>query len=169
VNLINSLRSEFEHEARTTRRHLERLPSDRLSWRPHEKSFTAIALASHIVDCVRWADLIFSRDEVDINPVTFRPYRAESVADLLKAFDDDVAICTRVLAEVDDPSLMQTWRLKMLGRQLVERSRASVFRDFTMSHMIHHRGQLSVYLRLLDVAVPGAYGPSADEQNEPGS
>jgi uncharacterized damage-inducible protein DinB len=86
------------------------------------------------------------------------------VADLLKTFDANVANGKQALAGVADATLMQAWRFKMMGRLRFERPRAAVFRDFTLSHLIHHRGQFSVYLRLLNVPVPGSYGPSADEQ-----
>lgn len=162
--MIDSLIMEFEHEAKTTRKHLERLPDDQLDWRPHEKSFTARGLASHIVECVGWADSIFSKDELDFDPATYKPYRATSVADLLKAFDDKVAGGKHALAGVADADLMQPWRLKIMGRVRFEKPKAAVFRDFTLSHLIHHRGQLSVYLRLLNVPVPGSYGPTADER-----
>jgi uncharacterized damage-inducible protein DinB len=164
MNMINSVILDFEHEAQTTRRHFERLPGDKLGWRPHEKSFTAGALASHIIECIRWGDSIFNLDEFDFDPTAYKPYQATSVADLLKTFDEEVANCKRVLTGVDDAALMQPWRLKMMGRTLVDKNRADVFRDFTLSHLIHHRGQFSVYLRLLNVPVPGSYGPSADEQ-----
>lgn len=164
MKVIDSVIQEFRHEAQTTRRHLERLPEDKLDWQPHKKSHTASGLASHIVECVRWGDSIFSQDEFNFDPATFQFYRAESVADLLKNFDDAVADCKRALESVDDSALEQTWRLTMKGRTLVEKTKADVFRDFVLSHLIHHRGQFSVYLRLLDVPVPGSYGPTADEQ-----
>jgi uncharacterized damage-inducible protein DinB len=162
--MIEPLILEFEHEAQTTRKLLERLPSDKLDWRPHEKSFTSRGLASHIVDCVGWADSIFNRDELNFDPASWKPYLATSVADLLKAFDDKAADCTHALAGVTDADLVRPWRLKMMGRVRFEKPKAAVFRDLTLSHLIHHRGQLSVYLRLLEVPVPGSYGPTADEQ-----
>jgi uncharacterized damage-inducible protein DinB len=164
MKMIDSLITEFEHEAQTTRRHLERLPNDKLDWRPHEKSFTAGALASHIVECVGLADSIFNLDEFDIDPTVYKFYQAASVADLLKTFDDKVANCKQAMAGATEAALMQPWRFKIMGRLQFERPRAAVFRDFTLNHLIHHRGQFSVYLRLLDVPVPGSYGPSADEQ-----
>lgn len=164
MKMIDSLVAEFGRETQTTRKHLERLPDDKLDWRPHEKSFTARGLASHIVECVGWVESIFGKDEVDFNPATYRPYQAASVADLLKTFDEKVARGQQVLAGADDASLAQPWRLKIMGRVRFEKTKTDVFRDFTLSHVIHHRGQLSVYLRLLNVAVPGSYGPSADEQ-----
>jgi len=163
MTTIETLIQEFEHEARTTRTHLERVPGDKLDWRPHQKSFTAGGLASHIVECVGWAESIFGKDEIDINPSTHTSYVAASVADLLKTFDDRVAAGRQALAGVAERDLGEPWRLKIKGRVRFERPRAVVFRDFTLSHLIHHRGQLSVYLRLLDVPVPGSYGPSADD------
>ncbi len=117
-----------------------------------------------MVDCVRWADSIFSLDELDIDPATYKPYRATSVAGLLKTFDDNVANGKQALSGVADATLTQPWRFKMMGQLRFERPRSTVFRDFTLSHMIHHRGQFSVYLHLLNISVPGSYGPSADDQ-----
>jgi uncharacterized damage-inducible protein DinB len=164
MKIIDSLRTEFEHEAQTARKHLERLPGDKLGWRPHEKSFTAGGLASHIVDCIHWAEAIFTLDELDFDPATYKPCRASSVADLLSSFDDRVAAGNRALAGAADADLMQPWRFKIMGRVRFEKPRMVVFRDFTLSHLIHHRGQLSVYLRLLNLPVPGSYGPTADEK-----
>jgi uncharacterized damage-inducible protein DinB len=161
---IDSLITEFENEARTTRRHLERLPNDKLDWRPHPKSFTAGGLASHITDLLYFAVLISTTDEFDFDPTVYRPFQATSVEDLLKTFDDNVRNGRQALEGVVDEKLSETWRFKVMGRQLFERPRALVFRDFTLSHQIHHRGQFSVYLRLLDVPVPSTYGPTADEQ-----
>jgi uncharacterized damage-inducible protein DinB len=159
-----SLGAEFANEARTTRRLLERLPPDRLGWRPHPKSFTAGELGAHLVDCVGWLDAICSHDEFDIDPSTFRSCQVTSLDAMLQAFDDKVAGGSQALAGLDEAALGRPWQLKLRGKVRVERARIDAVRDFTLSHMIHHRGQLSVYLRLLDVPVPGAYGPTADEQ-----
>jgi uncharacterized damage-inducible protein DinB len=163
MTTIDSLAGEFAHEMQTTRRHLERVPQDRFDWRPHPKSFTLRDLASHIVECAGWAESIFSGDEVDMNPATYESFAASSVPDLLSAFDRNVAAGQRVLAAASDAETERPWRLKIKGRVRFERPKGAVLRDFTLSHVIHHRGQLSVYLRLLDVPVPGSYGPTADE------
>lgn len=163
MNLIDPLAREFEYEAQTTRKHLERLPNDKLDWRPHAKSFTAGGLASHITDLISFAELICNTDELDFNPTVNQPYQATSVEDLLKTFDENVARGLHALQGVADEMTMKTWRFKVMGRQLFERPRILVLRDFTLSHQIHHRGQFSVYLRLLDVPVPSTYGPTADE------
>ena len=108
--------------------------------------------------------MILNTDEFDFNPVVNQPYRAASVEDLLKVFDENVRKGTAALEGVADETIMGSWRFSVMGRQLFERPRTLVFRDFTLSHQIHHRGQFSVYLRLLDVPVPSTYGPTADEQ-----
>ena len=164
MTLIDSLIAEFDHEAQTTRKHLERLPEDKLEWRPHEKSFTAVALASHITEMIGWADAILNQDGLDFDPATYKPYQATSVADLLKTFDDNVAKARQARAGANDDTLSESWSFKILGRVRFEGPRAAVLRDFAVSHIIHHRGQFSVYLRLLNVPVPSSYGPSADEQ-----
>ena len=163
MNVIQWVTTQFDQETKTTRRHLERLPADKLDWRPHEKSSTAGALASHLVECLRWTNEIFTKNEVNFDPATYKPYEASSTGALLEAFDKAVAEGKQVLAGVDEAAAMQPWSLKMSGHALFERPRIDVLRDFTLSHLIHHRGQFSVYLRLLNVPVPGSYGPSADE------
>jgi uncharacterized damage-inducible protein DinB len=161
MTIADGLRLEFDRETKATRQYLARLPGDKLAWRPHAKSFTAGDLASHIVECVRWTGAIFGQDEFDAT--TFTPCRASSAEELLGTFDLDVRRGTLLLAGLDDWGLMSPWRMTIKGKLRFERPKAMVFRDFTLSHLIHHRGQLSVYLRLLDVPVPGAYGPTADE------
>ena len=158
------LLTEFAREASVTRTHLARIPEDRLEWRPHQKSYTTRELASHLVDCVRWASAIFGGDEYDFNPATYRPYRAPTVAGLLVDFDREVAAGQEALRTASRSAADERWTMKVLGRVRVERSKADALRDFTLSHQIHHRGQLTVYLRLLDVPVPGSYGPTADER-----
>jgi uncharacterized damage-inducible protein DinB len=155
---IESLIRELEHEAQTTRRHLERLPDGKLDWRPHPKSSTAGMLASHLVECVRWTPSIFAADELDMDPAAFRPYHAPSVQDLLRTFDAEVAQGQRAMAGSPDTSVQGLWQFKIRGKRRWEKPREDVFRDFTLSHLIHHRGQLSVYLRLMDIPVPGSYG-----------
>jgi uncharacterized damage-inducible protein DinB len=161
---LESLTAEYNSETKTTRRLLERIPADQFGWRPHPKSFTAGGLGSHIVDCVNWLVPIFTLDELDVDPATFKSYQAASRDGLLTDFDVSVTKGRNILGSLDDSALRALWRLKIKGKVRVERPKADAFRGFTLSHMIHHRGQLSVYLRLLEVPVPGAYGPTADER-----
>lgn len=159
-----SLATEFQRETATTRAFLERIPANHWAWRPHQKSFTVGGLGAHLVDCVRWVESIVTLDELDIDPATFQPCAAASPEALLALYDEAVATGARLLPQDDESALAAPWRLKVRGKTRLERPKAEVVRDFTLSHLIHHRGQLSVYLRLLDVPVPGAYGPTADER-----
>ncbi|HEV7682183.1 MAG TPA: DinB family protein [Pyrinomonadaceae bacterium] len=163
MKLIDSLRAEFDHEAQTTRKYFERLPDDKLDWRPHEKSFTVAGLAGHIVEFTGWTVPILNEDGIDFDPKTYQPYTPLSVADLLNTFDDNVAKSKQALADASEETIELPWSIKIMGSVIFERPKATTFRDIALSHVIHHRGQLSVYLRLLGVAVPGAYGPTADE------
>jgi uncharacterized damage-inducible protein DinB len=160
---IDSLLAEFAHEAATTRKHLERLPTNQFEWRPHTKSFSAGQLASHLVDCIRWVEPVFRADELDMDPSAYKSFDAKSVEALLEAFDGEVAKAKQVMSSTADTNATQPWRLKMHGKVWFEKPREAVFRDMTLSHLVHHRGQFSVYLRLLDVPVPGSYGPTADD------
>lgn len=163
MKITDWLAKQFDRETQTTRKHLERLPNDKHDWRPHEKSYTAGELASHLVECINWTTEIFTKPGIDIDPATYQPYKATSTEDLLAGFEKAVADGKRVLSEADEEAAMQPWSLKVKGHTLFERPRADVLNDFTLHHLIHHRGQFSVYLRLMDVPVPQTYGPSADE------
>jgi uncharacterized damage-inducible protein DinB len=160
---IDSLLAEFARETATARKHLERLPPGQFEWRPHTKSYTAGQLGSHIVDCIRWIEPIFGADELDMDPRNYRPCDDKSIAGLLETFDGEVTKAKQVMASTLDTSATQSWRLKIDGKVWFEKPREAVLRDMTLSHLVHHRGQFSVYLRLLDVPVPGSYGPTADE------
>ena len=161
---IDALLEEFAREARAARKHLERLPAEHYGWRPHAKSFTAGQLGGHMAECVRWAEQVFAGDELDVDPATYAPIRAGSVASLLDAFDAAVEGALRAMAATADRDATQPWRMKLRGSMLFEKEREAAFRDLSLSHLIHHRGQFTVYLRLLDVPVAGTYGPTADER-----
>jgi uncharacterized damage-inducible protein DinB len=163
MSAVERLAKELEREAKTTRRFFDRLPPARLDWRPHPKSRALGELASHLVQCFAWPQSIFTSDELDFHPADFPPAPSDDLGALLAEFDATVIRSAAAIRASSDVDLERPWRLKFKGRQLFERPRAAVLRDFTLGHLIHHRGQLSVYLRLLDVPVPGAFGPTADE------
>jgi uncharacterized damage-inducible protein DinB len=163
VTTIAKLTHEFEHEVATTRRFLERLPSEKFDWRPHQKSMSARELAGHLVECAGYAEPIFAANELDFDPKTYKPILPASVAELVAALDERAAAGVRAMNAATEKDLERPWQFKIMGRVRLERPKDAALRDFTLSHLIHHRGQFSVYLRLLDVPVPGAYGPSADE------
>ena len=157
------LAKELENEARTTRPHLARLPDDKFAWQPHPKSARAGGLASHIVQCIAWTPRILSGDAFDFDPKTFQRRTAENSADLLAFFDTTVADALAALGAADDAALDAKWSFSIQGAVRFTKRRRYALRDMSLSHLIHHRGQFSVYLRLLDIAVPSSYGPTADE------
>ena len=116
------------------------------------------------MDCIRFAAPIFSGDELDIDPSTFAPFSAATTRELLEVFDAEVARATQAIRQTNDPDATQPWRMLFNGRVIFTRPREAAFQDMTLSHLVHHRGQLSVYLRLLDIPVPPSYGPTADER-----
>ncbi len=162
-----ALLGEFDHEMVNTRRTLERVPEEKFGWKPHAKSGTMIWLAGHVAHIPGWTKETFERDSLDIAPPGPPPQKAEaprSRKELLELFEGNVAAGRAALAKASDDQMMQRWSLLAGGKTIFTMPRIAVFRGFVMSHLIHHRAQLGVYLRLNDVPVPALYGPSADEQ-----
>ena len=159
---IELLYDDFTGEHASTRRMLERYPDGRGNWRPHEKSRTLAQLATHVADIVNRGTSVLETDGLDVsNRQPLAPL--DSATELVAHFDAAVARFTAALARADYASLMQPWAMRRGSQVLVERPRRSLLRVLMMSHLVHHRGQLGVYYRLLDVPVPGMYGPSADD------
>lgn len=154
--------AEFEHEMQTTRRALERLPEDKLAWKPHEKSMTLGALATHLATINHWAEAIMGTDSFDAGTAPPNP-ELKSRSEILAAFDANTASARKAIAAATDPELLKPWSLLNKGNTVFSLPRIAVLRSFILSHGIHHRGQFSVYLRLNNVPVPSIYGPSADE------
>jgi uncharacterized damage-inducible protein DinB len=163
--LKDALLPEYDHEMGTTRRLLERVPEVDLAWKPHAKSFSLGQLAGHIANIPHWVDITIDHSVFDVAEAgeDARPKQPESVAAILKAFDDNVKKARAKIDGQPDPALFATWTFKNAGHEIFTMPKIAVLRSFIMNHLIHHRGQLSVYLRLRDVAVPAIYGPSADE------
>jgi uncharacterized damage-inducible protein DinB len=162
MGIKDGLLAEFDHEMATTRKLLERVPDDKLAWKPHAKSMSLGELATHVSNLPEWASTILNDSSFDLagGPQTMAP--RGSRAEIVQHFDEAVAK-TRASMDRSDAEYMGTWTLKRGGQEIFTLPRIATFRSFVMSHMIHHRGQLSVYLRLNDVPVPAIYGPSADE------
>lgn len=161
-----ALLPEFDQEMAGTRKVLERVPEDRLGWRPHPKSMTLGALASHVANLPSWVAFTVNLDELDVAPPGGDPYREKektSRGELLAHFDRHAAEARAVLAEVSDQRWDGPWTLLAGGAKVFTIPRGVCIRTYAMNHLVHHRAQLVVYLRLLDVPVPGLYGPSADE------
>lgn len=160
--IVDALLPEFDHEMTTTRKVLERVPEDKFDWKPHTKSFSLGALAAHVAALPTWGAETLNKSEIDVAGVQ-PPAAPPSKTALLAAFDANVAATRAALAGKTDAELVAMWTLKRGGKTLFSMPKTAVLRSFVLSHLIHHRGQLSVYLRLLDVPVPSIYGPSADE------
>lgn len=157
---------ELEQEAPLTRRYLERVPEDKLLWKPHQKSMTLGRLANHIAELPNWGELILTQDEFDIAPSGEESYevsQADNVKDILAIYDANLERLRERLDATADDAFMQTWTLKNGGQEVFSAPRAGVTRSSVFNHIVHHRAQLSVYLRMNDVPLPASYGPSADE------
>ena len=164
--ISDSLLPEFDQEIAGARRTLERVPADKFDWRPHPKSGTMVWLAGHLANLPSWAPLTINRDELDMAPEgepLDPPTPPADTAELVATFDRCAAEARAAIAGASDADLMQPWTLLSNGRTLMTLPKAAVLRSFVMNHLIHHRAQLGVYLRLNDIPVPSIYGPSADE------
>ena len=160
--MVEALLPEFDHEMGTTRKLLERVPDDKFDWRPHPKSFSLGQLAQHVATIPMWGSVTIKQPGIDVGETGPLP-TATSRADLLAMFDRNAAETRAALAGVSDAEMMAPWTLKNHGQTIFTQPKAGVWRGFVMSHLIHHRAQLSVYLRMNDVPLPSMYGPSADE------
>jgi uncharacterized damage-inducible protein DinB len=163
--IAESILPEFDHETATTRTLLERVPGDKAEWKPHVRSMSLGQLAMHIANLPQWAAIALERTQFDTNPpgesrASGPPY--ESAQALLKTYDRNVAAARALLSRTTDGEFMVQWTLKNGGKTMYSMPRVAVFRSFVLNHAVHHRGQLSVYLRLLDVPLPSIYGPTAD-------
>jgi uncharacterized damage-inducible protein DinB len=163
--LADSMIQEFDHEMANTRKTLERVPDDKFTWKPHDKSFSMGGLASHLSNLPYWTNVTIEMDEFDTAPGGQRITTPEThnQKELLAAFDGNVTKARAALAGVSDEKLFGMWSLKNNGQHIITMPRIAVLRNFVLNHNIHHRAQLGVYLRLNDIPVPSIYGPSADE------
>ncbi|MEK6282943.1 MAG: DinB family protein [Acidobacteriota bacterium] len=160
--LIDGMLRELEEEARTTRRVLERVPDNQLAWRPHPKARTLGELAMHVAVVPGGvAELVASESPAQVPD--FTDPIPKSAAELIPALDESIAKAKKVLGGLDDATLMSTWRLMRGDREVFAVPRVALLRSIMLNHWYHHRGQLTVYLRELDVPIPSIYGPSADE------
>lgn len=163
MTIARSLLSEFDREMAGTRRVLERVPLERGDFRPHPKSKSLAELAGHLAELVSWGAFTFQTEVLDFAEFEYREPRFATRAELLATFDQNAAGARAAVEAADDATALAPWTLRHGERVFFTRPRLAVVRDMVLSHMIHHRAQLTVYLRLLDVPVPGLYGPSADE------
>jgi uncharacterized damage-inducible protein DinB len=160
--IADGLLPEFDHEMTVTRKLLERVPEGNFDWKPHHKSMSLGQLAQHVATIPRWGDVTLSRTEFDLSSEP-TPAAMTTRAEMLAAFDRHVRDARAALVGKGDGELMAPWTLKRGGHTIFSMPRTGVWRAMVMSHLIHHRAQLGVYLRMHDVPLPSMYGPSADE------
>ena len=162
----DALLPEFDHEMANTRKTLERFPENKSSWKPHEKSMTMGRLAGHLAELPGLVIPALTTESMDFMPPggpPMKPTIATSTAELLALFDKNIAAARATLAAATDEQMMTQWTLMAGGKTIFSLPRVAVIRGMVLNHVIHHRGQFSVYLRLNDIPVPSIYGPSADE------
>ncbi|HYK75699.1 MAG TPA: DinB family protein [Daejeonella sp.] len=164
MQLTKSFLSEMQHEAENTRKMLERVPSESLSWKPHEKSMALGRLAAHVAELYTWVKMTLTTDELDFATAKYTPPVVENTADIVKLFNDSFNQAVQAFEDVKNEELyFVNWKLRQGDYIILDLPKHIVLRSMVFNHIVHHRAQLSVYLRLLNVPVPGMYGPSADE------
>jgi uncharacterized damage-inducible protein DinB len=161
--MMDPILGEFQQEAATTKRVLDRVPPDKLAWKPHPKSMSLGQLAMHVATIPGQMSMMAQADEFEISPQAFNQPGPKDLAEITAALDSGVKTAQEYLGGVSDSAAVGNWKLTANGKQIVAMPRVAMIRAFMLNHWFHHRGQLSVYLRLLDVPVPTIYGPSADE------
>lgn len=164
--IAQALLPEFDHEMASTRECLSRIPADKLEWKAHERSWTLRELATHLANLPKWTVMTLAEESFDMEPVGGELAKEDpvgSVADAVAMFEANVAAARGAIAAASDEQMMASWSLLKGGEEVLSMPRIAVLRSFIMNHAIHHRAQLTVYLRLNDVPVPALYGPSADE------
>lgn len=157
--------AELKYESSLTRKMLERVPLDKNEWKPHEKSMTLGRLATHVADTSHWVSDIIHIDDFDfMKNYNFNPKNASTTEELLEIFQTNLDKAISDLSNATEDDFAKNWTVRRGGQVMFNTAKKVAVRGWAFNHMIHHRGQLSVYLRLLDVPVPGMYGPSADER-----
>ena len=166
MSIAQSLLGEWDHEVESTKKMLLMVPDAKADWKPHAKSMTMGRLASHVAELTGWATTTIQQDELDLNPPGGAPWKPTvftSALDNVALFDKLQEAGRAAIAGASDADFMKPWTLKNGGQVYFTMPKIAVMRSFVFNHIVHHRAQLSVYLRLNDISVPGMYGPSADE------
>jgi uncharacterized damage-inducible protein DinB len=166
MRISDTLLPEFDQEIGNTRKCLKRIPDDKFSYKPHPKSFDLHGLTMHIATMLQWGVVTLQEDSFDYAPVggqQWKPPVANTSAELMAIFDKGLAEFRAALAATDDPAMMTMWTLQAGGKTIFSMPRIAVLRGMILNHLVHHRGQLTVYMRMCEIPVPAIYGPSADE------
>jgi uncharacterized damage-inducible protein DinB len=163
MSISDLLLTEFDSEMKKTRQALERVPADKKAFAPHSKSMPLEKLAPHIAQLAGFGVSVLTTPELDFSTGNYKPLPFESAAQLVRAFDEGAAQARTALKSTPDEAWQQNWKLSFQGKAIFEGSRFLSYREMFLNHLVHHRAQLGVYLRLNDVPVPATYGPSADD------
>jgi len=163
MSFSESLLPEFDAEMKNTRALLERVPDNLFEYQPHPKSMTLGRLAGHVAELPGWGMTTLETDLLELDPSTWKPWIPKSNAEILEAFDRNVTKARAAIAATSDQKWGETWTMKFAGNTIMSLPRSAVMRATVMSHLVHHRAQLGVFLRLNNIEIPGMYGPSADE------
>lgn len=163
LSVKQAVLGDLQLEVATTRRLLTAVPTEHLAWKPHDKSWPLGGLAGHTANLLHWQLLILTQDEFDVASAPPPSPTPTSTEELLRDFDEKAAALQKAMAAVDEEALARPWTLRHGPRTIFTDSRALVIRRMGISHLVHHRAQLGLYLRLLDAPVPPSYGPTADE------
>lgn len=155
--------AELEKESASTKKMLERVPADKFDWQPHEKSFSMGKLATHIAEIPGWTELMITSNELDFGNMKYTPPVVNTSKDLMKVFEENLSKAKEQLAKAEESKYDDNWTMRHGEQIYFTMSKRDVVRTWVMNHVVHHRAQLGVYLRLLDLPVPGMYGPSADD------
>lgn len=163
MNIGHQLLAELVHEAQTTKKFLALVPSEKLDWAPHEKSMKLGTLAQHIAEIHGWAKEIIAADELDFATMEYKPEPIKDANDAVERMEKGLAVSKDLLSSASNEDMGKPWTMRQGEQIFFTLPKQVVYRTWVLNHIIHHRAQLGVYYRLLGIAVPGSYGPSADE------
>jgi uncharacterized damage-inducible protein DinB len=166
MTIAQSILGELKQEAIATRKMLERVPFDKAAWKPHEKSMPLAHLATHVAELPQYITFTIEQNELDFATLDYKLEDADSTKSLLEKFDSSLSKAEASLLKCSDADIMKDWTLRNGEKIFFTLPRVHVIRSMSLSHLVHHRAQLGVYMRLLDVPLPSVYGPTADEQME---
>ncbi|MBA2250403.1 MAG: DinB family protein [Chitinophagaceae bacterium] len=162
--IYHSLLAELEMESEATKKILQSVPDEQWNWKPHDKSYSIGALATHIADIYGWSDIMIHKDQLDFANTDYVAPEVANSSDLMRTFNENLAHAKVALQNAKDEQFSENWKMRNGEQIYFELPKNVVFRTWVLNHIVHHRAQLGVYLRLLEIPVPSTYGPSADLQ-----
>ncbi len=162
MSMAQAIVAELQHESQLTRGLFDAIPEEHLDYKAHPKSMSIREVASHIAESMAWSKEMIDADHFEMDPEAYKPWVAESKQDLMETLDRNTAEAIDKIRPLDDEKMLQTWTMSVAGKQMMQVPRVGVIKSMLINHAAHHRGQLTVYLRMNDVPLPQIYGPTAD-------